>query len=278
MPDYIVKVKPGETLADTDFAVSGQHSAGPPRQYYAIAMAYAKAHGCTNVNQLEVTSHFGTRYLRPVLNKQKASVNLQPTALTHHIFDNRGSDIDGLYSADLSDTLKTSMSVGWSASVTAGVAYTVGLEASMGPFKANNSLTLSLSTTVGKSASKQRAVEVGQKDGYRVTVPPGMIQMALLYAQVGQLAADVDLEWILTGHLAMRGPNLPFREVQAKDLQPYAHGYPYTLPDYPMHVQLDFAADWEIRAITIPDDDPSTVDDAIHDVMYPHEPARLPRR
>ena len=267
MPDYILKVKPGLNLADTEFGVSGQHTGGPPSQYYAIAMAYAKAHGCTDVNKLEVTSHLGTRYLRPVAEKQKATVRLQPTALTHHIFDNRGSDIDGLYSADLSDTLKTSMSVGWSASVTAGVAYTVGLEASMGPFKANNSLTLSLSTTVGKSASQQRAVEVGQKDGYRVTVPPGMIQMALLYAQVGELTAPFVLEWELTGHLAMQGPGLSFRVVQAKDLQKYSTGYPYTLPDYPLTVQLDFAADWELRAVTLPDTDPDTVDKAIRDTL-----------
>ena len=209
IPEFVVAVEPALTLADTRFSV--RSPADPPRgpkptggEIYAALLKWAEKSGLPDIPYPGpgYSEYAPAPVLAVIDGEGAARVALKPTAIGHRLVINEDSDIPQHASSDFSATITTEASIGWETSVTAGVQFTVGVEAGGGPVKATASTTYSLSATVGRSTSASRSEAVGTTDGYAAEVPPGENALIIGYLSLGSLQFDVDVGWAYSGQLS----------------------------------------------------------------------------
>ncbi|MCY3569305.1 MAG: hypothetical protein OXH38_11800 [Chloroflexi bacterium] len=280
-PDFNLSIEPALTLADTKFTLTGTHTGGVP-DYEDQNLRWAHAHYPAWGNHVGGTGALQPSVLVPSVQRSKARVILTPRALTHHVWDNSDSDVAVRFSTEISDTITTSSSIEWSTSATLGLS--VGVEAGFGSDKVSESVDFSV--TVGESHSESQSVEIGTKDAVEAEVPGGQIVLAILLVQQGTVEADLDLTWQVRGWTWIDF-DVPCKDAplvpDCKDWTRTHDGTTYTghtgrlgavdlqptsgLGHYSATVSIGFAGESEIRTITIPDADPTTVDNAVERVL-----------
>lgn len=270
MSDFTLKITPELTLSDTKISYSGVIETGDvygtDKQYdYAqLAKDWVKQHRAHWGNDYGVVSHLSPSVIKPRI--ISPSVQIKPLALSHHLFDNSDSNIPATYTAELSDTVTDETSVDWNESVSAS--YSLSLEVGVGSF-AKATATASLSATVGHDVSRSKTLEIGSKDGIAIDVPANTIQLAILFLEQGLITLNLELYHAIRGYLNLEsgGVNPERVTLLSQDVQPYS-----LEPVIRSQVSLKFAGQSEIKNVTISDDSPSTVDNAIANVLEGHIP------
>lgn len=264
-PDFQLHVRPGLTLADTEFSVSGYRT-GPAPDYDALAAQWVKDHHPEWGIHWGAVGRIAGKRLTPDDPRAVAHFGLTPLALTHHVFDNSGSSIPAHYSAELTDSITNVDSVEWNRSISSGVTYTVGVEVGEGPVKGSASTSVSLETTEGRSVSHSRTVDVGNKDGVDIEVPPGGIELAVLFVEQGCITLVFSVSWHIVGSVSVASDadaraGKPYIKLTGAELDRY-------LPKPPAStVSIQFDGESEIKTVTLADASPQTVDDAIQGVL-----------
>ena len=269
MSKFNLKITPALTLSDTKFEVEGSVTGNVYGKetkngttiydYAQLAKSWVDKYHPEWGDSWGVSSQLLPSILKPRL--ADAEVHLIPRALAHHVFDNSDSQIPSRYTAELSNTITNSSTVEWDESATA--TYTVGIEVGEGPVKATSGF--SFSATVGHSTSYSKTVEIGSKDSVDVDVPPGLVELAVLFLKQGVITVAINLDWIIQGHIVISDPHNNIMVVDAKDLQQFSLNPRQSRAS----LTLEFAGESEIRTVTIPDSSPASVDEAIINILQP---------
>ena len=206
-------------------------------------------------------------------------VNMNPVALKHDVFDNSQDDEPAKFKSDLSDSVSTSTTVGWSASVTAGISFTVGVEVGFAGNKASASTSYSMSATVGHDQSHTETVDVGSTTGVDADVGAHETDLAVLLVERGNLVGRIPISsryvggieyfyqneehtiWIGDLSLQPVGNKLPDGKFYPQpNLYTYGLRQPLQHIDTVwMDVQRKFVGEDYSRIATIPNDKPSTI-------------------
>ncbi|MXX34650.1 MAG: hypothetical protein F4107_08605 [Gemmatimonadetes bacterium] len=273
VPVWALQIVPGLDLDDTTLKLSGgAHITKPPPDYAYITEEYARATypewaklpGPDEGHASWGTSgDLGPSVLTAAIQQGKARVKLEPTALKRVVFDGTDNTTDGEGKAELSDEVTSGIDVGWEKSTEETLGEKVGVKAEVGPVGGDVEVEHSVSTTVGESQDKTWEVSVGSSDDIEVTVPAGKVQIAVLFLCVGSIEFDVRFFWELTGHTLISPPK------GSKEYGHWIYVYPDQLAPYykggeaVATISVDFAAEDQIRVITVDSDAQTDIDDAV---------------
>lgn len=286
MTDFALKVVPALTLADTHIEISGQAkqpNVGWPELTAAIR-AWRRALGdpfWASASPQYTRDYYSRGAPSPIgrtllgADNAGASLDISPEAIQHSVFDNRkGKDV-GHFSGALTDSVSVQTTAEWSGAITAGVSFTVGIEIGAVGAKASASTTYSLSATLGHSVSHTRTVDVGQSSGVDYEVKPGEIDVAVLLLQRGVLRCSVGFHWRYSDLFGWAEREPTHRQdgtlqppFAVHDRVPVEAILPY-LPKATEQIDLNvgYAADDYIAVATVPDEKPSTVENAVDSIV-----------
>ncbi len=268
MSDFNLHIDPGLTLSDSKITVTGQK----------VGSVYGKS---VNGNTIYDYAQLGLDWLRDnhpdwitnkvwsidsalkpsilMIKNQSPQLLLTPQALSHHTFNNSESDVPAEDEARLDSSVSETTSVTWSESQT--IEETVSFE--VGGEFAKTSASLSFSATVGKDESHEESFNVTSADETRVNVPAGEVILAILLISQGTLNIECNLEWYIQGGIYVGNLETGQRYYLSADkLQQYSRD-----PRSQFTLKLQFVSEHEIRTISIPNDDPTTIDNAIKHVL-----------
>lgn len=209
-----------------------------------------------------------------VAGKPETVTNLTPVALQRAVWDNSKGTGTGTFKAQLSDTITDSTTVGWSESKDVGASFGVSIEVGFAGNKASASANYSMDVTKGESKEHTKERSVGQESAVDYEVDAGNIDLGVLMLQSGKISIRVPFTVEYGGHFKWNAVD-DTGEFKYQGTQGMSVLAPYLpRPNLEMTMECDFSDDALISVIQLDGDTPDDISDGVNRALKAAYPAR----